>query len=155
MARTIKLLKTCEHCGSDFETVEYRTRFCNRSCSATWNNLHKPRKIKAERAKVKGPVERWRDGEWDGNTTCGLSRAIRKFLLEEAEYKCSECSWSGFNPVSGLSTLQIEHIDGDSSNNSKENLKVLCPNCHSLTPTYGALNKGKGRKFRYAIVTQR
>ena len=42
----------------------------------------------------------------------------------------------------------MEHIDGNSENNNIENLELLCPNCHSLTPTFGALNKGKGRKNR-------
>ena len=41
------------------------------------------------------------------------------------------------------------YIDGHSENNSLPNLKLLCPNCHSLTPTYGFLNKGNGRKKRY------
>jgi hypothetical protein len=30
----------------------------------------------------------------------------------------------------------------------KAGLEILCPNCHSLTPTYGGLNRGKGRKLR-------
>ena len=33
-------------------------------------------------------------------------------------------------------------------NNKRENLAVLCPNCHSITPTYKALNMGHGRKHR-------
>lgn len=45
--------------------------------------------------------------------------------------------------------MQIDHIDGDYKNCRPENLRILCPNCHSLTPTFGALNKGKGRKLRY------
>ena len=38
-------------------------------------------------------------------------------------------------------TLQIDHIDGDYTNNKAENLRFLCPNCHSQTKTYGSKNK--------------
>ena len=44
----------------------------------------------------------------------------------------------------------MEHIDENYAN-KEENLILLCPSCHSLTPTYGARNKGKGRP-RYKNV---
>jgi 5-methylcytosine-specific restriction endonuclease McrA len=56
-----------------------------------------------------------------------------------------ECGWDKINPITNNVPIELEHIDGDSTNNSLENLKLLCPNCHSLTPTFGALNKGNGR----------
>ena len=59
------------------------------------------------------------------------------------------CGWCEINPTSGKIPLEIEHIDGNYKNNTEENLILLCPNCHSLTPTYRALNKGHGRKERY------
>jgi hypothetical protein len=42
----------------------------------------------------------------------------------------------------------LEHKDGNSENHNLNNLELLCPNHHSLTPTYGALNKGNGRTKR-------
>jgi predicted HNH restriction endonuclease len=42
----------------------------------------------------------------------------------------------------------MEHIDGNSSNNKVTNLCLLCPNCHSQTPTYKNKNKGNGRHYR-------
>jgi 5-methylcytosine-specific restriction endonuclease McrA len=36
--------------------------------------------------------------------------------------------------------LEIDHIDGDSTNNSLDNFRILCPNCHAQTPTYRGLN---------------
>jgi hypothetical protein len=44
--------------------------------------------------------------------------------------------------------LELDHIDGDAGNNNYDNLRVLCPNCHALTPTFKAKNKGKGRAAR-------
>jgi predicted HNH restriction endonuclease len=44
--------------------------------------------------------------------------------------------------------VEVEHIDGNWRNNQPSNLTLLCPNCHSLTPTYRALNWGRGREYR-------
>ena len=50
----------------------------------------------------------------------------------------------------GNTILQIHHIDGNSKNNSPDNLQVICPNCHAKTENYMALNKGNsGRDKRY------
>jgi len=101
------------------------------------------------KARREKKVERWLNGEFDG---CGtkdkqwLSKSIRNYLLEKAEYKCSKCGWSEVNEYSGKIPLEIDHIDGHSENNRPENLRVLCPNCHSLTSTAGILNKGNGRR---------
>lgn len=59
----------------------------------------------------------------------------RNVLLSENNYTCSMC---GFNKTRscGSSILEIDHIDGDHTNNSKTNLRVLCPNCHALTPNF-------------------
>lgn len=39
--------------------------------------------------------------------------------------------------------LQLDHIDGNPTNNLIDNLRVLCPNCHTQTDTYASKNKGK------------
>jgi hypothetical protein len=69
---------------------------------------------------------------------------VRRFMLEETEYKCSECGWGKPNPLNGIVYLEIDHIDGNRENGYKENLRVLCPNCHTLTDTYKNLNKHIG-----------
>ena len=143
MARTTPLQIVCEHCGSTFESFEKRKRFCNHSCAATFLNRQRGNK---PLIKAKPFLEKWLDGEWNGTTAKGLSNVVRRYLLIQADNKCSRCGWSGTNLVTGRTTLQIDHIDGNAYNNCKENLKVLCPNCHSLTPTWGNLNKGNGRK---------
>ena len=45
------------------------------------------------------------------------------------------------NPYTGLSILQIHHIDGDATNNKEQNLQVLCPNHHAMTEHFGSRNK--------------
>lgn len=71
------------------------------------------------------------------------SNHLRKRLLKEGllDYRCYNClntQWMG-KPI----PLELEHIDGNNRNNLLSNLIVLCPNCHSLTPTYRGKNKRK------------
>jgi 5-methylcytosine-specific restriction endonuclease McrA len=42
----------------------------------------------------------------------------------------------------------VNHIDGDSKNNVYSNLEFLCPNCHSQTPNFRALNRKSTREYR-------
>ena len=61
---------------------------------------------------------------------------LRKALLELGrEHKCEHCGndghWNGQPMI-----LEIDHIDSNWKNNSPENLRFLCPNCHSLTPSF-------------------
>ena len=69
--------------------------------------------------------------------------AKREFLLDDCKRACQSCGYSKTRP-DGKGILEIDHIDGDHTNNSKENLRVLCPNCHALTPNFR--NWGRGSK---------
>jgi hypothetical protein len=67
--------------------------------------------------------------------------AIKRYLLKKLGPCCSECGWSEVNPWSGKIALALDHIDGDHANSSPSNFRLLCPNCHALTPTFGGLNR--------------
>lgn len=54
-------------------------------------------------------------------------------------YKCQNCGCDG-HWQNGIISLEIDHIDGDNTNNEISNLRYLCPNCHALTDTYRGKN---------------
>ncbi|MDH2390475.1 HNH endonuclease signature motif containing protein [Streptomyces sp. HNM0663] len=71
-------------------------------------------------------------------------RLRKAMLLVGLEERCSSCdtgpNWRG-RPLS----LEVDHIDGDWRNNRIENLRFLCPNCHSVTDNYRGNRRGRGR----------
>ncbi len=95
-------------------------------------------------------IENWKLGLESGTVgTIGqISRHIKRYLREKYDDRCSECGWSKHHPITRKVPLEVDHINGDASDNREENLRLLCPNCHSLTPNFRALNWGNGRPNR-------
>lgn len=66
-----------------------------------------------------------------------------KLILHEQNYCCLHCSlkeWMG-KPL----ILELDHVDGNRNNNKRENLRLLCPNCHSQTDTWRGRNINSGK----------
>lgn len=74
-------------------------------------------------------------GTWTKGKT--LKNQILKYSL--MEYECQVCKNAGSWANKPLS-LQVDHINGDNTDNRVHNLRFLCPNCHSQTDTYAGKN---------------
>lgn len=127
--------KRCEECNTEVDCSHNKVKFCSSKCF----NLNKKNNT----------IKKWLNGDISGmKKGARIIATVREYLLDRASQKCESCGWDKINPLTGKSPLEINHIDGDATNNRPENLEVLCPNCHSLIPTWKALNKGNGNKER-------
>ena len=91
-------------------------------------------------------VKSWLSGKTNGvRGKTATANWIKWYMVKIHGDKCMECGWDKVNRYTGNVPIELDHVDGDFTNNDKSNLKLLCPNCHSLTPTYKGANKKTGR----------
>jgi len=123
-------MNICEHCKKKFRPHnDSRGRFCGNQCQQdlAFNDRYR----------------QWLQGIVPNNIS---PRGLKRLVVHRDSYKCASCDleeWLG-KPLA----LELEHIGGDSGDNRPDNLCLLCPNCHSQTPTYKTRNIGKGRYAR-------
>ena len=121
----------CIYCGKDIHTIVKKREFCCQECRTQYNYEKK--------------VKDWLDNPSIVSSTF-IPRYIKRWMFENRGCRCEECGWHEVNQSTGLVPLQIHHIDGDCTNNHPDNLKLLCPNCHSLTDNYGSRNMGDSKR---------
>lgn len=63
----------------------------------------------------------------------------RLFVAKLKKARCELCGWRK-KSTDGRIPLELDHINGDRYDNRLRNLRILCPNCHSLQPTHRGLN---------------
>jgi hypothetical protein len=126
--------KNCIRCDAPIAQTKHPRKFC-KGCQSEYQ--------------YENYIKEWLNGEKDGMLgPASISPYIRRWMFEKHNSKCEECGWARTNPSTGKIPLTIDHVDGNWKNNHPDNLKLLCPCCHALTPTFGSLNKGKGRPNR-------
>jgi len=155
----------CQHCGKEFPYKKRKNKYCNSSCAASENNKGVRRwgndpgyclncKNKLDSANKKycnyycQHTYKWelRKSKIIASNEEKSSKVARRFLKETRGCKCSICGldeWMGQE-----APLILDHIDGNSQNNSLDNLRLVCANCDMQLPTYKGKNKGKGRYYR-------
>lgn len=165
-----KEIVNCLECDTEIKSyIKENRRFCNRSCSKSYNNKHKmnydfheKRRIIRKCLNCESIIKTKKKY---CNSECNIShkqsvlfekiengvtdlpnRNYKKYLINKYGNKCMMCGWNEIHKITGNVPIQLEHKDGDSKNNDLSNLELLCPNCHSLTPTYGSLNSGKSTR---------
>jgi hypothetical protein len=107
-------------------------KYCNNQCQKDYE--------------YKKFITEWKQGVQDGVNKNAPSKHLYRYILEKQESKCLLCGISSYNGLPLI--LELDHKDGNHTNNTEKNLRCLCPNCHSQTDTYKNRNLGKGRKLR-------
>lgn len=131
---TNTLRKTIQHCKTCNKILTTKSKiYCNHTCQAKFQ--------------YEDYIQNWKQGNELGykGKTKQLVNSIRKYMLLKHNNACQECGWNKLHPIDNKPLVEIDHIDGDASNCKESNLRVLCPNCHSMTPTYRARNKNSAR----------
>jgi hypothetical protein len=149
----------CPKCGSPFEENEKWgiRKYCSRHCAnSKTHSVETKTKIKESlsgRKTTRSALQEDKDVWKEKIKATWLAKYLttpfeelgsenrRRRVFEEQDYKCNDPScgiseWKG-KPIS----LELEHKDGDTTNNKRENLEGLCPNCHSVTDTWRGRNK--------------
>ncbi len=106
--------------GSTFNSVKSRI-ISNGISIDHWKRETKSTKLSNEEVFVKGPVR--------------AQQTLKSKIKSLIKYECSICKNDGNHAGKPL-ILQLDHEDGDRQNNEISNLRWLCPNCHTQTPTF-------------------
>lgn len=100
--------------------------YCNNSCQHAHEWAKRRQKIEA--------------------TGMGTGAPVKRYVRERDGNRCSICLLSEW--FSKPMPVVLDHIDGNSDNWNITNLRLICPNCDTFTPTYKGRNRGKGRFAR-------
>lgn len=130
----LKVLGLAE-AGGSYKTFHARVKRLNLDTSHFTGMGHL--KGKTHNWNLKIPLEEIliKDSQYSGTSYLRKRLVKEKVLVNECS-RCKVKEWLG-----ETLSLHLDHIDGDNTNNELSNLRLLCPNCHSLTPTYCGKNK--------------
>lgn len=122
-----KNCKNCKNCGIEIK----QNKFCSNDCSNEYKHKEAYNNYLINNEKY-----------CKGNYT---PKQFKDLFLIEQNNKCSIC---GIEPewMNKKLVFVIDHIDGDCSNNSRENIRMICPNCDSQTSTFKSKNKNSKRR---------
>lgn len=160
----------CSLCGEEIKHRNKNPKYCSLSCMWQAKRLKSKKNWTGQCVHCGASCKRGnkycvacaRDRVYNAcQSTESVSKreTVRRFLIKKRGARCEGChldEWRG-KPI----PLELHHEDGNGDNNEEHNLKLLCPNCHALTPTYRSRNpvasesRRRKRKTReFASVAQ-
>lgn len=128
----------CQNCGLCLlQQRGGKKKFCSISCQHIFARMDFEGK--------------WMSGAITGTRADGTpSQFIKSILMERQRGCCSMCDLSAW--MGQAIPLELDHKDGNGFNNSPFNVRLICSNCHSTTPTYKGRNRGNGRLSRCEAI---
>ncbi len=161
-------MKKCKKCDKEFEPQKGLLNYCSIKCrnSRTWSNEDKIKKSvsakKSEKVKTANSTDKRLESDVNFYKKIGVIikerhkekilnseynslsfNSLRYRILYEQNGCCNNCGLGKWMNVD--IPLELEHKDGNNKNNIRENLEMLCPNCHALTETWRGRNKNSNR----------
>ena len=120
--------KQCVICHNDCETKKDKTKTCSPHCASILaGQKHRERKL-----------QEWLSTgilSYGKNTMIKVKSVYREYIEQEQNHRCAICGienmWNG-KPI----VFVLDHIDGNSNNHNRNNLRLICPNCDSQLDTY-------------------
>ena len=121
------MLKICEYC----ETTKSNRKFCCVQCQSKQRH-----------------IESYKDFIENNEKYCKGNYTPKRFKNEFMKEQENHCAICGCLPEHNGKPLVfvLDHIDGDASNNRRENLRMICPNCDSQLDTFKSKNKNSQRR---------
>ena len=120
--------------GGSYKLFHKRIKLLNLDTSHFTGQGHLKGKIHEWNKKI--PLENILVENSDYSISSLRIRLVKENLLKDECSRCTLFEWQGEKL-----SLHLDHINGNNTDNRLENLRFLCPNCHSLTPTYCGRNK--------------
>lgn len=149
----------CNACKTILSYNNRNNKYCSRSCAATFNNTLSKKRNKVIKPKCIdcGIINLTPRSKHNRCINCLTSYrfnlglisdrpTLKKQIAKNNSYECNVCNVDSWNNLPIV--LELDHIDGNASNNFPHNLRLLCPNCHSQTNTFKGRNRGNGRASR-------